>query len=101
MQEFIIRRSEKLGEIRLVLIDNNYYAVVADIKRALGAKENIQGFTKVCKKVLKHSVPTNGGNQLMNVIPVKEIERLMYSSRSKNADEFEVWAENELFPFMK
>lgn len=100
MKELMIRNNPIFGEIRLVAINGTYYAVVSDIAQALGSKRS-SNIAKICKDVIKYPVPTNGGPQTMNVIPVKDVQRVIIKSRMPMVEQFEEWAEKELLPFMK
>lgn len=100
MKEFVIRSHPTFGEIRLVAIDGEYHAVASDIAQALDI-QNKSNVTKNCKNIIKYPIPTNGGKQMMNVIPFKDVQRIIIKSKMPIAESFEEWAEKELFPFMQ
>lgn len=101
MQDLVIRNNSMYGEIRLVNVNGKYYAILSDIAQALGNKKNSSGMIRNCKDVIKYPVPTNGGDQMMNVISFKDVQRVTIKSRMPIAEQFEEWAEKELIPFMK
>ncbi|MEH7783624.1 Bro-N domain-containing protein [Bacillus thuringiensis] len=100
MNEFVIRNHPAFGEIRLVAVNGEYHAVLSDIVQALGNQRN-SNVTRNCKSVIKYPIPTNGGTQMMNVIPFKDVQRIIIKSRMPVAEQFEEWAEQELLPFMQ
>lgn len=100
MEKFLIRNHPTFGEIRLVAVDGEYHAVISDIAQALGIQKK-SNVTKNCKNIIKYPIPTNGGKQMMNVIPFKDVQRVIIKSRMPIAEQFEEWAEKELFPFMQ
>ncbi|PFX62961.1 hypothetical protein COL36_06540 [Bacillus wiedmannii] len=100
MKEFVIRNHPTFGEIRLVAVNGVYHAVASDISQALGSQRKSSA-TINCKNVIKYPIPTNGGTQMMNVIPCKDVQRIIIKSRMPIAEQFEEWAEKELLPFMQ
>jgi prophage antirepressor-like protein len=64
-----IFKSPQFGPVRWVKVNDKDYAVAKDIAIALGYKDTINAIKQHCKGVVKHHIPTNGGEQLMNVIP--------------------------------
>ncbi|NIL34991.1 hypothetical protein [Bacillus thuringiensis] len=87
MKKFVIRNSTAFGEIRLVVVNGKYHAVLSDIAQALQIKgRGASNLSKVCKNLIKCPVPTNGGIQMMNVFPIKEVQRVIIKSRMPMAE---------------
>ncbi|HDR7529730.1 TPA: Bro-N domain-containing protein [Bacillus anthracis] len=100
MDGFAIRKSPIFGEIRLVVIDGKYYIVARDIAKALKSKSQVKIANTNKYDVVKHLVPTNGGKQMMNVVSLKDVQRIIIKSKMPMAEKFEEWIEKELLPFV-
>ncbi|AJH62851.1 hypothetical protein bcere0016_12050 [Bacillus cereus 95/8201] len=100
MEKFLIRNHPTFGEIRLVAVNGVYHAVASDITQALGNQKK-SNVTKSCKNIIKYPIPTNGGKQMMNVIPFKDVQHIIIKSKMPRAESFEEWAEQELLPLMQ
>ncbi|HBQ86254.1 MAG TPA: hypothetical protein DD811_07225 [Syntrophomonas sp.] len=88
----------KFGEVRSIEIDGKIYFVASDIAKALGYQNTSEAIKYHCKGVAKCYIPTNGGNQEMNVIPEGDIYRLAAKSELPGAEEFESWIFDEVLP---
>jgi prophage antirepressor-like protein len=56
------------GKIRSIEIDGKAYFVGSDIAKALGYQNTSKAISDHCKGVTKRYIPTNGGQQEMNVM---------------------------------
>lgn len=90
--------NEKFGKVRMVTINGVPYAVGSDIASALGYKRPSKAILDHCKGVLKWDIPTNGGNQKVNVIPQGDILRLTAKCPLEGAEEFESWIFDIVIP---
>lgn len=88
----------KFGEIRTIEIEGKVHFVASDIAKALGYTNPSKAISDHCKGVTKRYIPTNGGNQEMNVIPEGDIYRLAAKSELPGAEEFEGWIFDEVLP---
>ena len=88
----------KFGEIRTIDIEGKIYFVASDIAKALGYQNTSEAIKYHCKGVAKCYIPTNGGNQEMNIIPEGDIYRLAAKSELPGAEEFESWIFDEVIP---
>jgi len=93
-----IFNNPKFGEIRTIEIEGKIYFVASDIAKALGYMNPSKAINDHCKGVTKRYIPTNGGNQEMNVIPEGDIYRLAAKSELPGAEEFESWIFDEVLP---
>lgn len=86
-------------EIRFVSIDNEWWAVAKDVVEALGLKQVTRALSNLQKDGIKESEVTTSKvtsikarkSQKMNVINEKNIYRLAFKSRKKEAIEFQDW----------
>ncbi len=101
MNELQIFSNKQFGEIRTVEVDNKIYFVAKDIAIALGYKDTVNAVKQHCKGVVKHHLPTNGGKQLMNVIPEGDLYRLVAHSELPSAEKFESWIFDEVLPTIR
>ncbi len=101
MNELQIFSNKQFGEIRTIEIEAKIYFVASDVARALGYKNTRDAILKHCKGVVKRDIPTNGGKQLMNVIPEGDLYRLVAHSELPSAEKFESWIFDEVLPTIR
>lgn len=101
MSNIEIFKNEEFGNIRTLELEEKPYFVGADIAKALGYSRPSKAISDHCKGILKWSIPTNGGNQEMLVIPEGDIYRLIVSSKLPNAEKFESWVFDEVLPIIR
>lgn len=101
MNELKLFENPKFGQVRTVEINDKIYFVAADVAKSLGYAKPQNAISMHCKGALKRSIPTNGGNQEMNVIPEGDIYRLAAKSELPGADEFESWIFDEVLPSIR
>lgn len=98
MNKLQIFKNSEFGEIRAVEIEGKIYFVANDIAKSLGYSDCPKAVRTHCKGVAKTSIPSNGGNQQMKVIPEGDIYRLIVKSRLPAAEKFESWVFDEVLP---
>ena len=104
-----IFEKEEFGQVRIALIEAKPYAVGNDIAEMLMYKRPYEAVAAHCKGAVDYRVPTNGGNQIMKVIPEGDIYRLIVKAadQSKNmdiknkAEKFESWIFDEVLPAIR
>ena len=101
MSNLRIFENTKFGEIRSFEVEGKMYFVASDVAKALGYQNPSKAIGDHCKGVTKRYIPTNGGNQEMNVIPEGDIYRLIAKSEMPGADEFESWIFDEVIPAIR
>lgn len=89
MENKIIPFSFADKTIRTLMINDKPYAVGADVATVLGYVRPSEAVKKHCKGTLKWRIPTDGGEQLMLVIPEGDIFRLITHSKLPLAVKFE------------
>lgn len=101
MNELQVFKNEQFGQIRWTKVNGKDYAVAIDIAKALGYKDPNSAVTRHCKGSVKHLVPTNSGEQMMNIIPEGDIYRLTAKSELPTAEKFESWIFDEVLPSIR
>ncbi|MBZ9633149.1 Bro-N domain-containing protein [Clostridium sp. FP1] len=101
MSNLQIFKNERFGEIRWIKVNEKDFAVGIDVARALGYKNPNDAIARHCKGYVKHAVPTNSGEQQMNVISEGDIYRLTAKSELPGAERFESWIFDEVLPSIR
>ena len=101
MKDLQIFKSPEFGQVRTVEIDGKIYFVASDIAKALGYTNTSKAINDHCKGVTKRYIPTNGGNQEMNIIPEGDVYRLAAKSELPGAEKFESWIFDEVLPTIR
>ena len=99
MNELMLFKNDKFGEIRGVEIEGKPYVVANDVLKALGYAEGSWSTTlkRKCKGVTNCKGLEYRGN-LLNLIPEGDIYRLIFSSKLPSAQKFEEWVMDEVLP---
>ncbi len=98
MNDIQIFNNSEFGDIRSLEIDGKPYFVANDVAKALGYVETAKAIRTHCKGVSEMDIPTNGGIQVMKVIPEGDIYRLIIRSSLPSAEKFEHWVFDEVIP---
>ncbi|CAM2762338.1 phage antirepressor protein [Streptococcus acidominimus] len=77
-------------DIRFVDRNGEWWAVAKDVTDALGLKQVTRAISTL-KGVTKSKVLTNGGEQEVSILDEKNIYRLAFKSRKKEAEDFQDW----------
>jgi prophage antirepressor-like protein len=93
-----IFKNPKYGEVRTILVDGKEYFVANDIARNLGYAVPKDAIAAHCKGAVKYRLPTPGGDQEMNCIPIGDVCRLAAKSELPGAAEYESWIFDEVLP---
>lgn len=88
----------EFGKIRTTEVNGKPYFVGSDIAGALGYKEPHKAISRHCKGGMKRTIPTNGGNQEVIVIPEGDVYRLIIKSKLPSAERFESWVMDIILP---
>lgn len=98
MQELIVFNNDLFGDVRFIEVEGKPYAVAKDIAKALGYSNPQKAIRDHCKGVNETVTPTNGGNQIIKIIPESDIYRLIFKSKLPQAEKFEKWVMEEVLP---
>lgn len=101
MNNLQIFKSTEFGQVRTIEINGKIHFVASDVAKALGYKDPVSAISRHARGTAKHLIPTNGGNQEMNVIPEGDIYRLAAKSELPGADRFESWIFDEVLPTIR
>lgn len=96
-----IFKNKEFGEIRTIEVNGKFYFVGKDIAEALGYSNPQKAIRDHCKGVNESFIPSNGGEQKMNVIPEGDIYRLIVRSQLPSAEKFETWVFDEVLPSIR
>ena len=96
-----IFNNEEFGQVRTVRYQEKDYFVATDVARALGYKNPNDAILRHCKGYVKHAVPTESGEQQMNVIPEGDMYRLIVKSKLPSAEKFESWVMDDVLPTLR
>ena len=88
----------EFGKIRTTEVNGKPYFVGSDIAGSLGYKEPHKAISRHCKGGIKRTIPTNGGNQEVIVIPEGDVYRLIIKSKLPSAERFESWVMDIVLP---
>lgn len=109
MNKLQIFNNPEFGEIRMIEIEGQPYAVGSDVATALKYARPSEAVTKHCKGTLKRRIPTKGGKQMVNVIPEGDLYRLIVKAADQSvsedvrqaAERFERWIFDEVLPSIR
>ncbi|SHH24630.1 BRO-N domain-containing protein [Clostridium grantii] len=96
-----IFNNEEFGSVRWVKYNNKDYAVANDIASSLGYSSPKDAVSRHCKGGVETSLPSNGGMQIMKIIPEGDIYRLVIKSKLPDAEKFESWIFDEVLPSIR
>lgn len=95
---------EKFGQVRTLTDENGEpWFVAADIARALGYSNTSDAIQRHCRGVVKHDTYEQGvsGNQALNIIPEKDVYRLIMRSNLSEAEKFQDWVCEIILPSIR
>ena len=88
-------------EVRVVNVNNEPWFVGKDVAEVLGYSDTAYAIRTHCKGVEEISTPSNGGNQVMKIIPERDVYRLIMRSNKPQAEVFEDWVVGEVLPSIR
>lgn len=97
----------KFGKVRVVVIDGKIHFVSVDVCRALEIKNSRDALTrlendeKMTVDLTDSHSGKRGGAQFMTVVNEPGLYRLVFSSRKKEALEFQRWVYHEVLPAIR
>lgn len=97
-----IFKHEKFGEIRLIMIEGKPWFVAADVCHALELGNVSQAVSRLNADEKSFAIiTTHGGEQKMLIVNEPDLYRLIFSSRKKEAVEFQNWVYHEVLPSIR
>jgi len=109
MNQLQIFNNSEFGQVRTVEIEGKPYVVARDIALVLEYANPNDAIIRHCKGVVKFDTLTNGGRQIVNVIPEGDIYRLIIKAADQSvnhaikskAERFERWLFDEVLPTIR
>lgn len=102
MNNIQVFQDARFGQIRTVVTESGEPMVAAiDVARSLGYRDPTRAIRDHCKGVGVLPTPTDGGIQQMKYIPESDVYRLIMRSKLPQAEAFQDWACDEVFPALR
>ena len=102
MNDVIIRKNERFGEIRTVTIDGELWFVATDVCRALDIKNSRDTLVRLDDDEKGVAlIDTLGGKQELSIVNESGLYSLILSSRKPEAKAFKRWITHEVIPSIK
>lgn len=90
-----------MNTVRTLLRDGEIWFVGKDVAEVLGYTDTDQAVRKHCKAVDSYPVETTGQVRNVNIIPERDLYRLIFRSRLPEAERFEDWVVSEVLPALR
>ena len=103
MNDLKIFVNPTFGQVRMVMVGNEPYFVGNDVANVLGYSNARDAISRHCKGVVKHDIPHPQGNGTLevNIIPERDVYRLIMRSKLPSAEKFEEWVVSEVLPSIR
>ena len=103
MNELKIFENPEFGKVRMMVINNEPYFVGKDVAEMLGYTNTNKALSDHCKGVTKCYIPHPQGNSTLevNIIPERDVYRLIMRSKLPSAEKFEEWVVGEVLPSIR
>ena len=101
MNEVSVFKNVEFGSVRTVERDGEVWFVANDVVDILGYADVFYALRTHCKGVEKIQLPSDGGEQSTNIIPERDVYRLIMKSSKKEAEKFEEWVVGEVLPSIR
>jgi len=88
------------AEIRVIELTETMF-VAKDVANILGYARSRDAIKQHCKGAVKHRLPTLSGDQEMQLIPERDVYRLIMRSKMPEAEKFEDWVVGEVLPAIR
>lgn len=101
MNELQIFQSSEFGELKVMEINGKVYFPATACAKILGYTNPQKAIRDHCKGVNETFTPSNGGKQIMRIIPEGDLYRLIIRSKLPAAERFEEWVFDEVLPTIR
>lgn len=103
MNEIKIFENAEFGKVRTVIIDGEIWFVGKDVVELLGYTNTSKTLSDHCKGVTKCYIPHPQGNGTLevNIIPERDLYRLIMRSKLPSAERFEEWVVGDVLPSIR
>lgn len=90
------------GNLTVITNDNGeIFFIGKEVASILGYADTSYAISNHCKGVEEMSLPSNGGNQVMKIIPERDLYRLVMRSKKPEAEKFEEWVTSDVLPSIR
>lgn len=93
--------ADKAAEVRVVIREGEPWFVAKDVADILGYAKPRDAIASHCKGAAFHGLLTSGGQQDMQIIPERDLYRLVMRSKLPAAEAFEEWVVGEVLPSIR
>ena len=94
--------SELFGDLTtLTHEDGTIWFIAKEVAEKLGYSNPHEAIRTHCKGVSEFRTPTKGGEQLIKIIPERDVYRLVMKSKLPTAEKFENWVVDEVLPTIR
>ena len=101
MQDLQIFKNDSFGEVRTLSIEGEPWFVAKDVAEILGYTNTRKAILDHCKGGNETVLPSAGGNQIVKIIPERDVYRLIMRSKMPKAEQFEEWVVGEVLPSIR
>lgn len=101
MNEMQIFSNTEFGELKVMEIDGKVYFPATACAKILGYANPQKAIRDHCNGVNETVIPTQGGKQIMRIIPEGDLYRLIIRSKLPAAERFERWVFDEVLPTIR
>lgn len=91
----------KGSEIRVIEKNGEPWFIAKDVACLLGYKRTADAIRAHCKGVGETQTPINGVDQVVKIIPERDLYRLIMRSKLPSAEVFEEWVVGEVLPSIR
>lgn len=103
MNEIKIFENKEFGKVRTIIIDGELWFVGKDVTELLGYTNASKALSDNCKWVTRGYIPHPHGKGTLevNIIPERDLYRLIMRSKLPSAERFEEWVVGEVLPSIR
>lgn len=77
------------------------YFIGKEVALLLGYSDTSQAIRLHCKGAVDFTLPSQGGDQVMKIIPERDLYRLVIKSKKPDAERFEEWVVGDVLPSIR
>lgn len=98
VKEMQVFKNSEFGELGVITSEGKEYFPATECAKMLGYTNPHKAIRDHCKGVNETLVPTNGGQQRINLISEGDLYRLIVRSKLPSAERFESWVFDQVLP---
>ena len=103
MNEIKIFENKEFGKVRTIIIDGELWFIGKDVTELLGYTNASKALSDNCRWVTRGYIPHPQGKGTLevNIIPERDLYRLIMRSKLPSAERFEEWVVGEVLPSIR